>query len=66
MTAPPRRFTAALAHAGYWFCRSCERVTEPEGDIHRRCGHPHCRSTALEYCAPVPRAERPVTKTSWQ
>lgn len=41
----------ACAREGYWHCAGCERVTEPKGEIFRRCGR--CGSKRIHYYGPV-------------
>lgn len=55
----PVSFSAAC-RTGFWFCQTCERLTEPQGEIHKICGHKHCGSSRLQYVPPVQTTEYEV------
>ncbi len=48
-----RHSFVALCMTGYHFCKTCERITTPHGEIHRTCGWPDCGGKHIQWNPPI-------------
>ena len=49
----PKPSLISLSESGYWFCKVCERITEPDEHDYLGLRCCHCNSPAIKFCEPV-------------